>query len=126
MLTALADSDPAVRFWAAQALVNLGNQAEPATASLTKTLDDVSPEIAIAAAEALCRLHRTEKALPVLASHLAHADPRVRLASANVLDRLGPQAKPASQAIRKALADERAENFYVRWALSSVSPILKP
>jgi HEAT repeat protein len=85
---------------------------------LEKALADSSPEVATTAAHALCRLDRPDRAVPVLVRLLRHESPWVRLASANVLDRIGKQACPALGAMRQASADESPANLYVRWTLA--------
>lgn len=117
MRAALADRDAGVRFWAAQALINLGPAAEPAVADVLKATTDGAPEVRIAAAHALCNLGRAEDALPVLLSALSGDEEWARLAAANVLDRIGPKAAPAVDAMRRAAADEGPGNRYVRWVL---------
>ena len=66
----------------------------------------------IAAAEVLCRLNHPDAPLPVLVEALEHESPWVRLYSANVLDRIGPQALPALESIKKAA---KGKDMYIRW-----------
>jgi uncharacterized sulfatase len=98
----LDDDEPAVRWWAATGLGALGAPAAQATARLRAALEDESPVVRVAAAQALCELGRVEAALPVLIENLQHSTPYVRLRAMNALDRLGEQARPALPAIRAA------------------------
>jgi uncharacterized sulfatase len=98
----LGDGDAAVRWWAATGLVALGKEAVPARDALVGALGDASPIVRVAAADALCNLGETDRAMRVLLKALEHETPFVRLRAVNVLDRIGDDAKPAAEAIRKA------------------------
>jgi hypothetical protein len=98
----LGDDEPAVRWWAATGLAALGKKAEAAESDLKSSLEDPSPIVRIAAAEALCNLGHVDDMLSVLTGGLKHATPYVRLRAINVLDRLGQKARPALPAIRAA------------------------
>ena len=91
---------------------------EPAVRALQKTLADPSAEVRIAGAEALCRIDRDERAVPVLIEGLSHESFWVRLEAANALDRIGEKARPALAALEKAAADESKENLFVRWVVN--------
>ena len=98
----LENRDPALRWWGALGLVALEGKARPAEGALRKALTDDAPEVRIAAAEAVALLGADAAALPVLEGALRHENDLVRLAALNVLDRLGPRARPALSAIRAA------------------------
>jgi uncharacterized sulfatase len=104
----LANPDSAIRWWGALGLVALGPQAAPAESELRRALEDSSPDVRIACAEALANLGHDQAALPVLIEALRHESPFVRLAALNVLDRMGPRAAPAIPAIEKAAGGDRA------------------
>jgi len=118
----LADSDPAVRFWAATGLTVLGAEGRSATEELTPALADPSANVRLAAAEALCRLGREEDGLPIVIEELQHEDQRVRLHAAIVLVAVGEKARGAVPQIRKAIAaGGRGQHAtYVAWALNHV------
>jgi uncharacterized sulfatase len=102
-LTALlGNKDAALRWWGALGLVALGKDAKPAEPALRKALNDNSPSVRIAAADAIGNLGDHAAALPVLTKALEHEAPLVRLAAINVLDRFGSKARPALPAIRAA------------------------
>jgi N-sulfoglucosamine sulfohydrolase len=98
----LEHPDAALRWWGVMGLVALGREAKPAEATLRKALVDSSPDVRIAAAEAISHLGDHAAALEVLTDALRHDAPIVRLAALNVLDRLGENARPALPAIRAA------------------------
>ena len=98
----LGDGEPAVRWWGATGLVALGEAAAPAAEALLEAIEDPAPNVRIAAAEALCNIGRVDDAMPVLIAGLKHDTPFIRLRAINVLDRLGPRARPALEAIRNA------------------------
>ncbi len=98
----LGHEDPALRWWGALGLVALGAEAKPAEPALRKALADPSPEVRIAAAEAIGNLGDDAAALAVLTAALKDESEFVRLAALNVLDRFGARAKPALPAIRGA------------------------
>ena len=98
----LADAEPAVRWWAAVGLTALGKAAAPAADALERALQDDSPLVRVAAADAMCNLGKDDKALPVLIKGLQDKTPFIRLRAINVLDRIGDRARPALPQIRKA------------------------
>ncbi len=98
----LSDTDPAIRFWAVIGLVALGEKAAPAADALEKATSDDAPNVAVAAAEALCHLGDVDAAMPVLLAGLKHESPLIRLRAINILDRLGAKGRPAIDAMRKA------------------------
>ena len=102
LLELLKAKDPAVRWWGAVGLVALGEKAAPAAEALAGALTDPSPNVRVAAAEALCNLGRHDRVLPVLTAALEHPTPFIRLRAMNVLDRIGPKAKPALAAMKGA------------------------
>jgi arylsulfatase A-like enzyme len=116
----LADSDSAVRYWAAVGLLAIGIEAQPSEAALLEALTDSSPSVRIAAAEALTAIGQEAQALPVLIAELQHKDGWVRLQAAVTLDKIGPKARPAIAQIKALLADKpkHEASQYVEWALT--------
>ena len=106
----LRAKEPAVRYWAAVACAALGEKAAPAKAPLVKALSDGSPDVRIAAAEALCGLNAMDVALPVLRAALADKSEWARLRAINVIDRLDKRATDLKPEIRAATKDK---NKYV-------------
>ncbi len=98
----LTADDAATRYWGAVGLVALGEKAAPAVEPLRQAIRDDSPNVRIAAAEALCQIGRVDEAMPALTEGLTHETPMIRLRAMNVLDRLGEAARPAASAMRAA------------------------
>ena len=103
-IAALENPGEPMRWWAAQGCTMLRTKAAPAEAALRQRLEDSSGAVQVAAAEALARLGRVDAALPVLERCLNDtASPWFGLQAANVLERLGEQARPALPTLRAAL-----------------------
>lgn len=117
---ALADDDPAVRYWAATGLAALGEQAEPARAELAKALQDRKSWVRFAAAEACAYLGMVEDAAQVLAAGLMRPNIKENLHAAEILVAIDDKARPAlphmKQAIQKA-EDLQDHGWYMREAL---------
>jgi len=111
LLAALADADAAVRWWAAQGFLMRGPGAvRPVQAELRRALEDASPDVRIAVAEALAA-HGDEperlRALAVLVP-LADAgrnDVFTAVAALNALDLLEDKARPVAAGIQVLPAD---------------------
>jgi uncharacterized sulfatase len=104
---AFADSDSAVRYWAALGMLMRGKRGvEAARAELLAALGDRSPYVRIAAAEALGRYGSetdVKKALAALVE-LGPVDKNgvfVATAALNALDELGGRAASVAEAIKK-------------------------
>lgn len=126
--SALQDAYPPVRFWAATGLASLGKASASATAELQRVLQDDYPEVALAAAEALCYLGRPDGALPVLEKYLDDKRTVVRLAAANVADRIGEQARPLLATMRRVAGRKEKDDIamMVEWALQAALRKLDP
>ncbi len=104
LLAALRDPQPAIRYWAATGIGNLGAPAAyPARDAVTAALADESPVVRIAAARALCHLGRPEKALPALTAELDRGRQWERLHAAIVLDEIGEMSRPVLAEMHAAL-----------------------
>ncbi|MBM4093286.1 MAG: sulfatase [Planctomycetes bacterium] len=125
----LENKDAALRWWGALGLVAIGTDAKAAEGVLRRALDDSSPDVRIAAAEAIGNLGDYAAALPVLTKALEHESPLVRLAAINVLDRFGARAAPALDSIKGAgvKLDDQAVDFLAGVARTGggVQPTLK-
>jgi HEAT repeat protein len=98
----LTSKDPAVRWWGALEMVSRGERVESSLGALVHALDDDSPDVRVAIAEALAGAGHDDEALPVLTKSLEHESPFIRLAALGVLSRMGARAAPAIPAIRQA------------------------
>ncbi|MEO8350386.1 MAG: sulfatase-like hydrolase/transferase [Chthoniobacteraceae bacterium] len=121
--TALGETDSALRYWGVLGLMMRGKEAvEPARDLLVQALDDSSPDVSIAAAEALARygpdsdLERARALLLKLANRKTN-DVFTVMAALNALSALSPeQLRPIADAIRALprkgkLADKRFEEY---------------
>jgi arylsulfatase A-like enzyme len=105
LMNALEDSAEPMRWWAAQGCAMLGQRATPAEAALRKRLDDDSGPVQVAAAEGLAHMGKTAEALVALKRCLKNSSqPWTGLQAANVLDRLGADARPALPLMRQIVA----------------------
>ncbi len=127
----LADSDSAVRYWAALGVLMRGKDAvATARADLQKALADASPFVRIPAAQALGQFGDKadlDKALPVLVEQADWSKSGVfaSVSALNALGALGPKAPSAAAAI-KALPDKGASpdaryNSYVPRLLADLA-----
>jgi len=104
LIVAMNDPHPAIRYWAATGLGNIGLPAAlPGRAKLQAALTDDERVVRVAAARGLCLLGEPEDALPVLVEVLAHGAQWERLHAAIVLDEIDEQARPVIPALHAAL-----------------------
>lgn len=101
LFTRLKDEDSGVRYWAIIALMQrLDNQSKTA-GELRTLLNDASPAVALAAAEALCKINREAEALPVIEKYIKLDDePTTVLHAAMVARRIGKKACPLVDVVR--------------------------
>ncbi len=85
LINGLKDSSPVVRYWAAQGLSLLGENAQPAVELLKNLLNDKNQIVRIAAAEALCKTATYRNAIHTLGEALLDDDIIVRIYAAMVL-----------------------------------------
>ena len=105
LLSALADPEPAVAFWAAEALGRLDPPPE-AKAQLDKLLQHSSVAVRLAAAQALCRMGAGERALPVVLAAMGDENPHARLYATQVLEAIGLATEAVHEALEQALNDD--------------------
>jgi HEAT repeat protein len=111
MKQALADPDPAVRYWGCIGLAAQGKVEASSIEALEAALSDPSPTVRMAAADGLVRRVGPQQAVPVLVAGLQDDNEWVRLQAIHGLDRLGKQAQPVASSIEAATQDS---NDYVR------------
>lgn len=107
LASGLRQKDADARQTAARLLKEIGPAARPATAALCEALRDPDPVIRGRAGQALCRIGAP--AVPSLVAALGEQDVEVRRATASILGRIGPAAREALPALRRALQDPDAE-----------------
>jgi uncharacterized sulfatase len=111
LIKAMGDRDAAVRYWGATGIGNNGKNALKAESLMIKALKDDSASVRVAAARALCQMDKPKKAIPVLIDTLSSPHEWARLQAAIVLDSIGEMARPAEDALKKAL--HKQPNKYI-------------
>jgi len=106
LIAAMDDEDAAIRYWGATGIGNIGKNGAEAERKMVAALQDGSVSVRVAAARALCMMGKPGQALPVLIESLSSEYEWGRLQAAIVLDGIGQQARPAEEALKKALADQ--------------------
>ncbi len=111
LINALQAGTEPERWWGAQGCTILGTKATPAKDALRKCLSDTSGAVQVAAAEALLGIQETNPALEAL-SHWLRQDDNLAFAlqAANVLDRIGPAARPALAEMQTVAARARQDS----------------
>lgn len=112
--------DAALRWWGLIGLLALEEKSRPEVTTVQARYADESPSVRVAAAEVGLRFGGDDKALSVLTAALRHDSALVRLAALNALDRSGPRALPALDAIRSAKMEDKENpdvaNYVARMA----------
>lgn len=120
----LTNANTVVRYWAALGLRRLGADASPAVPALKKALNDSSPDVAIASAEALYYAGLKEPAVAALIKALKDPETTVRLHALNVIDVTCKYDKEVLKAIELMLAqpgmpDNQFDTILGKWMLIS-------
>jgi len=84
----LQDEDSAIRYWAAQGLLLLGEEARPAMEILSKAAFDGSWNVSVVAAEALYRLGQKNQAVQAINRVLDCEYPMARTFALNAIDHM--------------------------------------
>ena len=108
----LKDENPTIRYWGANGCLILEEKAQPAVAALKNVLNDESPDVRIAAAEALCHLDECELATPILINALNEENLMVRVHALNSLEVLGGEVAKAAIPRIKELVGNREDREY--------------
>lgn len=112
LLERMQDSAALVRYWAAVGAVVLAEEYQEVPPQLEALLTDAHVSVRIVAAEAVWRRGQLMKALPVLKSALAHANPMARVQALNVLEEMGVVAAPLAPEIRALLPEDSDNRDY--------------
>lgn len=131
----LGDANEVIRYWGAQGLLILGKDAAPSRAALEKAmLEDSSPQVRVAVAEAVARITEESRPVEVLTDLLdRHPHPRVRLQALNALTYIATdRVKPAREAVRRAAESDdeylkdagRYLGFVLDGTYTPASPVL--
>ncbi len=110
----LSDKNAVIRYWAANGLLQLGDKAGAAIPALKKAVTDETPDVAIAAAEALYRLGHQKEGLDVLLMALNNPSVIVRVHAMNAIDNSCKRNEKIREAMAKVLAgQEEKKNDYI-------------
>lgn len=96
--------EPAMRYWGATGLAGRESISDSDVEQLERLLADRSQSVRIAAADALARHQRPDRAIPALIELLGHDDLTVVLHAARTVELLGLTARDAIPAMREVLA----------------------
>jgi len=109
----LTAEEPGVRYWAATGCAILEKEAVQAVSKLKLLLEDSSPDVRIAAAEALVRIGKYKQAaLKILVSEMENEEKKwTQLHAVNILESLEEEAKPVLKQIMS----------WVKWEHGDVS-----
>ena len=125
LLTAINDTDAAVRYWAATGVGNIAPiDSDKALLVMRKLLSDSSASVRIAASRALARMGKPKESFPVLKKALEGPHQWARLKAAIVLDEMEEQARPVIPELKKALKDQ-PNKYIVRVANRALNDLLK-
>lgn len=118
LISRLKDEDAAVRYWAATGCAVLGQDASEAIEVLKQHLSDPSPNVAIAAAEALYVMGEQSTAVKVAADAIKNEALMARVHAYNVLKLMGTDATPAVENSKALLegVDEKDRRYDYRAA----------
>ena len=111
----LSDPNPTVRYWGANGCLILRDKAEKAKDALKGVLDDASPDVRIAAAEALCHLDESDMAVPVFIDALDNENLMVRVHAMNSLEIIGGDvAKACLAKVTEVIAGREGRAYDIR------------
>lgn len=99
----LANDDSALRRWGAIGLLASGECARDAVDALIAALDDDAPDVRLTAAETLCQLGVTERAIETIGGLLTFPDGIIRREALYVLVRIGETARQLLPYLDEAL-----------------------
>ncbi len=115
LIQLLSHENKIARYWAATGFLTLGQEAQSAKKPLESALQDPSPNVVIAAAEALYYLGEEEIGLQALIKILDHPDPFARTHALNAIDYTNKFTPEIQQALRRMVEnfkDDKSPNRY--------------
>jgi len=117
----VGDDNPTVRYWGANGCLILKEKSMPAKDALMKVLDDESPDVRIAAAEALCHLGESQASIPVFIEALNSENEMVRVHAMNSLEIIGGDvAKAAIPKVKEVIDGREGRDYDIRAGLRLV------
>jgi len=122
----LGHTDPAIRYWAASHLGNIGGAASPSSDALRAHMNDESTGVRMAVAYALCCIEDPQQWSGPLLKGVNSKQRGTACAAADFLGRIGPRAKsllPAIEATHKRHA--QGGDYHVRGAMKNAIRLIK-
>ncbi len=117
----LRASIPSIRYWAVVSLHRRGLLTAEDQPELLRLIEDPSPVVRIAVAQALHDGGKGELALPILMAGLEDRSQGVRLHAAIALRDLGEEARPALESLKRATKD--SWTYVARVTLDAVATL---
>lgn len=109
LIQGLTHKEAGVRYWSAVALQSRGEASKAVRTALMDALEDNSPSVQIAAAEALMERSSSETALKVLAQLVEDDRPWVALQAARAIALLGDRAKSIVPVMKLVIEKKRSK-----------------
>ncbi len=109
LLSWLGDEEPAVRYWAAQGLLLLGEEARPCLEDIQRTAFDPSWNVSVLGAEILFRMGEKEDALKAYDRILQSDQKMARVDALNSIDRINGTREEFLQACVRVIKDKYSE-----------------
>ena len=124
-MSAIADDDPIIRYWAVTGIGNIGEIAGgDALKSSIEAMKDQSPSVRIAAARAVARLGDADAALEVLKKELQSEHQWGRLAAAIVIDEMEESGRKMVKDLKEVLSTRQPNKYILRVANRALNDLL--
>lgn len=120
----LTSDDSSVRYWGATGILILGEEGRPAYSALLQAVNDPSPNVVVAASEALFRLGETDAAYLGFENALSSSNPFARTHALNAIDVLQIDHQIIQHAVI-ALVIEAGEFSYQEYDHRAAQTLLK-
>ncbi|MEC8906746.1 MAG: sulfatase [Verrucomicrobiota bacterium] len=125
LMSAIADDDPIIRYWAVTGIGNIGEIAGgDALKSSIEAMKDQSPSVRIAAARAVARLGDADAALEVLKKELQSEHQWGRLAAAIVIDEMEESGRKMVKDLKEVLSTRQPNKYILRVANRALNDLL--
>jgi uncharacterized sulfatase len=125
LMSAIADDDPIIRYWAVTGIGNIGEIAGgDALKSSIEAMKDQSPSVRIAAARAVARLGDADAALEVLKKELRSEHQWGRLAAAIVIDEMEESGRKMVKDLKEVLSTRQPNKYILRVVNRALNDLL--
>ena len=124
LVEALKHKDPRIRYWAARGLGKIGAEAKSAMPALTEALKDSSESVRVGAAYTLWKLGKKTDAMTAFIESIKDATAAAQLEVVNDLCLIGPDAREALPAVKKA-AEQKSDDYVYSYVLRKAGTVQK-